>query len=92
MLYTLYDDGRLLKQGAKTMANEKLCEKFERIFDVSLEEYINISGFDIIKFDENFVKSTGSMSDAVREKFGKEAVNTIQELLTKRTLHSLRND
>jgi hypothetical protein len=59
------------------------AHEFQRIFGVSLTSYLNkITGFDIIKFDE-FVrpKKNESTADALRRRWGQEAVNLVRALI-----------
>lgn len=59
-------------------------DKFRVFFNMNLGNYWNIvTGFNIIKFDEdlNHSHKEGSLKDYLKEKFGEPAMNLIQELL-----------
>jgi hypothetical protein len=70
------------------LANNKLCSQhaaeFRRIFGIQLKPYFNpITGFDIVKFDADVVKSTNdeSVYDAVRRCFGQAGADLCEKLL-----------
>jgi len=67
------------------IALKKVCEKdFKNLFGLELGDYFDaLTGFDIVKFDENLLKSPDGMScrDVILEKYGEEAVGVIQKLL-----------
>lgn len=57
---------------------------FKRVFGISLMNYFNFFfGFDVIKFDEDFVKPNEgeSTSEAIKRAYGKEGVEICQKLL-----------
>ena len=58
------------------------CKQFHRIFNTSLARYWdNLTRFDTIKFDEEFIKSGDkNMGLVILEKYGQEAVDLIQSL------------
>lgn len=58
--------------------------EFKRIFGVDLKPYFDfVTGFDIIEFDEKFVKAPHyqSMAEAVFEKYGKEGYDLMHLLI-----------
>lgn len=62
--------------------------KFQKVFGVPLARYFDlVLGFDIIKFDEDIIKSFEldgkSMSDVIKEKHGQEGVDIINALIGK---------
>lgn len=62
---------------------DKYNDRFQRVFGTRLSLYWdNITGFDVIKFDDGWIKSgDGSMHDAVLEKYGEEGVQIIKGLI-----------
>jgi hypothetical protein len=64
---------------------EELHRAFRNTFGTHLSNYWDITGFDNIKFDEEFIKPPDgkSTSDIVREKYGDKAVELIEGLLGK---------
>lgn len=66
------------------MYSQRQARDFERIFKANLKDYWlpGPLGFDIIKFDDDVVKS-GNMSvrDAVQQTYGMDAVALCHELL-----------
>ena len=55
---------------------------FRSIFKFPLRPFLDIFGFDIVKFDEHIKTPDGvSMSEWVKEKFGDEGVKLIEELI-----------
>lgn len=59
-------------------------QKFYNIFGISLKKYFTpIFGFDIIKFDEEIIKTepNKSMNATVKAKYGKNGVEIIKNLL-----------
>ena len=63
---------------------QQYANSFQRVFGVSLRKYwINhLLGFDIIKFDNEVVKSGDRcMSTVVLEKYGKDGLMIIEELI-----------
>jgi hypothetical protein len=59
--------------------------KFAEVFGVALRPYWdNITGFDIVKFDDDFIKSpeNKSMGDTVLETYGQEAFDLIRKLIS----------
>lgn len=62
---------------------DKYHKIFRQTFGVQLMNYFSfITGFDIIKFDEKFLKTPDgiSMGEYIREKYGEEAVDLIKNL------------
>ena len=62
-----------------------LHQEFRSIFGVGLIDYWDdFTGFDIIKFDDEVIKSLdGVMADTVKEKYGDIGVTIIERLLGK---------
>jgi hypothetical protein len=63
---------------------ERKCRDFQNIFGTPLKPYWdNITGFDIVRFDEKLIKSPNgkSISDVVLERYGKDAVELVEALL-----------
>ena len=59
-------------------------QEFYNVFGIALVSFFNpITGFDIVKFDEEFIKSADgeSVKDKVLCKFGQEGVDVITNLL-----------
>jgi len=68
----------------KSRIKPHLAVKFEETFGVPVTDYIDVlGGFDIIDFNEEFVKPPDdvSLAQAVEEKYGVEAVELIRELI-----------
>ena len=60
----------------------KLVRDFENTFGVKLSDYWDFTGFAIVKFDDEFLKSGDRcMADTVRERYGQPAEDLIRELL-----------
>jgi hypothetical protein len=57
--------------------------KFRQVFGVTLKPYwCNLRGFDIVKFDDQVIKSgDGSVHDAVQARWGDTGVTLIQSLI-----------
>jgi hypothetical protein len=63
---------------------QQYANSFQRVFGVSLRKYWlnHLLGFDIVKFDLEVVKSDDRcMSEVVLEKYGKDGLNIIEELI-----------
>jgi hypothetical protein len=60
-----------------------LGDKFKRTFNLPLKNYIDlITGFDIVKFDEDIKTPDGiSTKDFISKTYGEEAVKLIQSLI-----------
>lgn len=57
-------------------------QAFKRVFYTDLANYWDFTGFDIVRFDDEYIKSgDNSMEDVVRERFGDNAVELIKDLL-----------
>ena len=59
------------------------AESFYRIFNVSLENFwSNITGFDVVKFDEELIKPPDgkSTADVVKETYGADALAFVEGL------------
>ena len=57
---------------------------FSRIFGVTLNSFFdNLFGFDIVKFDEDFIKTPDdqSMEEYIQEKYGEKGVAVIKRLI-----------
>ena len=56
---------------------------FQRIFGTHIKPYINlVTGFDLVKFDEEVVKSgTRSMEEVLRERYGEDSIHVIKRLI-----------
>ena len=62
----------------------KHAKAFERMFGCKLKPFFDsITGFDVIKFDEEFVKPVAgeACSEAVERRWGKEAMGILRLLL-----------
>ncbi len=62
----------------------KLGRQFKQVFGVALHPYMNlITGFDIVKFDDEVVKPPDGTSSkqAIEQRWGQEAVELIKELM-----------
>ncbi len=57
--------------------------EFRKVFGIPLKPYMDIrTGFDIIKFDDEFIKSgSGCMRDAIQAKYGDAGVKLIKDLI-----------
>jgi len=67
---------------AKLFSENK--DEFKRIFGINLLDYFcPITGFDIVRFDDNFIKSPDgkSMRQVIQEKYGNEGVELIERLI-----------
>lgn len=67
----------------KTRA-DKYHKRFKEIFGTSLMNYYSfLFGFDVVKFDEEFIKPKEgqSTSEVVEKKYGKEAVELCRNLM-----------
>ncbi|MHA2329749.1 MAG: hypothetical protein ACXACR_14635 [Candidatus Hodarchaeales archaeon] len=69
-------------------SNDKIYRKnareFKHIFGINLKPYWdNITGFDIVRFDEEFIKSPDglSMEDVIKDKYNEIGVSIIKSLL-----------
>lgn len=61
-----------------------LKDKFQWTFGVPLKNFFDkITGFDVVAFDEDFVKAEDGVStrDAVQEKWGDEGVEILEKLI-----------
>ena len=59
--------------------------EFAEIFGIHLKPFWdNITGFDIVKFDEHIIQSPDdlSMEDVIKKEYGNEAVTLIKDLLS----------
>ena len=57
-------------------------DKFKQIFNTGVLNYWHITGFDLIKFDDDFTKTSGfSIEETIRDKYGEEAVTLVKELI-----------
>ena len=57
-------------------------QEFKRIFGVPVNKFLDITGFDIIKFDEWLDTPNGvSSSEFIKKKFGDKAEQLIRNLL-----------
>lgn len=57
---------------------------FKRIFGTSMSNYFdNILGFDIVRFDEQFINSEDqeSVAEAINKKYGQEGEDIVRKLL-----------
>lgn len=73
------------RMAARVHAREKHWGNFIRIFGVPLSKYWenNLLGFNITQFDRDIVKSGDvAMCDAIFARWGEEAAEMIQELVT----------
>ena len=60
------------------------AKEFKRIFRINLKPlWDNITGFDIVRFDEELIKSPDgqSIEDVIQAEYGNEGVNIIKSLL-----------
>ena len=69
-------------------SNDKLyrqyAHEFAELFGIHLRPFWNnITGFDIVKFDEHIIQSPDgqSMEDVINNEYGKEGVNIIKNLI-----------
>ena len=63
---------------------QQYASSFQKVFGVSLRKYWlnHILGFDIVKFDNEVVKSGDRcMSEVVLEKYGKDGLNIVEALI-----------
>ena len=61
---------------------DDLATRFRSKFGRNLAQFVSITGFDIVGFDEKFIKSgDASMADVIEAKYGKDAVALIEELI-----------
>lgn len=64
---------------------DKYHHEFKTVFGVSLHRYFNnLTGFDVVKFDEEFVKPKAnkeSMRDALKRRWGDDAVALVMNLI-----------
>jgi hypothetical protein len=63
---------------------QQYASSFQRVFGVSLRKYWlnHLLGFDIVKFDNEVVKSGDRcMSEVVKEKYGNDGLMIIEELI-----------
>lgn len=70
--------------GQNIERRKRYDREFQRVFGVPLANYFcNLTGFDICKFDEDFIKSKDgeSCSDAVLAKFNREGLEIIKNLM-----------
>ena len=66
--------------------HDKYQNEFKDIFGINLSEYWdNITGFDIVKFDEEFLKGPDriSCSDFIKNEYGEDARQFVLKLITK---------
>lgn len=62
---------------------KELAPKFQKMFGVKLRSFYHpVTGFDVVKFDEQFVNPNENESSAaaVKRKWGKDAVALIEQL------------
>jgi len=66
-----------------THYSQRQARQFRETFKVELQGYWQgILGFDVVRFDDEVVKSgTQSCREAVRQTWGSDAVNLVNELL-----------
>jgi len=59
------------------------AKRFDELFGVDLESFWDVTGFDVIKFDEEFVKPPYGVStaDAIRSRYGSEACTFVRGLI-----------
>ena len=60
------------------------AKEFKQIFRINLKPlWDNITGFDIVRFDDEFIKSPDgqSMKDIIQAEYGNEGVSIIKSLL-----------
>ena len=62
----------------------KYSPQFQTIFKVKLHSFLSyVTGFDIIKFDEEIIKSGDScMEDAIHSTYGENGVSLVRELIS----------
>ena len=59
------------------------ANSFQKVFGISIAPFIDETGFDILKFDSEIVKSgDGSMADALTTTYGETARHLIESLIT----------
>jgi len=62
---------------------EKQVFNFRELFNVSVFTFWDMTGFDLIKFDNEFIRSgKGSMEETVQKRYGEEAVKLVKELIS----------
>jgi hypothetical protein len=68
----------------KNVAKRKLRKEFERLFGTAFDPYFsNLLGFDIIRFDDEVIQSGDKcMRTVVKKKYGKRAVELLEELIS----------
>ena len=56
---------------------------FKRVFGIKLSRYWDVTGFDAIKFDEEFIKPPDgtSTAEAITERYGQAATDLVFELV-----------
>lgn len=62
----------------------ELAPKFQKMFGTNLRSFCHpVTGFDVVKFDEQFVKPNENESSAaaVERKWGEDAVALIKQLM-----------
>lgn len=71
---------------ARFRYSQREAAEFKSRFGVELKDYWNPLGFDVIKFDEEFVKPGPSLScaDVIQGRFGVEARQFVTSLITGR--------
>ena len=57
--------------------------EFKQIFGVQLTDYMDTAGFDVVKFDEEFLKTPDGIStkELIYSKYGQRAVSLAEALL-----------
>lgn len=67
-------------EGKKKLHDNR--DKFYDLFGVSLDDFWDLTGFDVIELDELVKPDEGeSTSDAILRKYGQEAVDLCKELI-----------
>lgn len=63
--------------------SQREAAEFKRTFGVNLSQFWNALGFDVVKFDEEFVHSGINMSvrDAILQSYGVDAVNVVMRIM-----------
>lgn len=63
--------------------SQRDAAQFKRMFGVPLSQFWNALGFDVVKFDEEFVHSGINMSvrDAILQSYGVDAVNLVMRIM-----------
>lgn len=70
--------------GDNVSRGRKYADEFKRTFGRSIGPYMDkLTGFDVIKFDDEIVKPPDgkSTADAIRETYGEAAVTLIRNLI-----------